>query len=93
VSLIDTLLLFTESRAVLATEAEILFPFAAQFSRRVYRHLLDGKPLGEAVYFARLDLVRSDCNPIGILYTLYGDPDLHVSIDALPQNASGRAPA
>jgi hypothetical protein len=84
-SLVDILLLYTGSRAVLATEAEIHFPFAARFARRVYRHLLDGKSLGLAVYFARLDLVRSDCNPVGILYTIYGDPDLHVPADSLRQ--------
>jgi hypothetical protein len=80
-SLIDTLLFFTKARAVLVTETEVHIPYAAAFARRVYSHLFDNKSLGEAVLRARWDLVRSDSNPFGILYTLYGDPHLRIVRD------------
>ena len=51
---------------------------AAAFSRLFYEGLLDADlPLGEAVLQARQRLLARN-NPLGILYTLYGDPDLVV---------------
>jgi hypothetical protein len=66
------------SRAVLGTETSVPDAVAAAFSRLFYQGLLDaGLTVGEAVLQARQRLLARD-NPLGILYTLYGDPDLVV---------------
>jgi hypothetical protein len=76
-SLVKTLYLETGARALLATETEVEFKLAAAFARPVYTELFRGRTLGTAVHQARWELVLRDNNPFGILYTLYGDPELH----------------
>jgi CHAT domain-containing protein len=66
------------SRAVLGAETMVPDTMAAVFSRLFYEGLLDaGLTVGEAILQARQRLLARN-NPIGILYTLYGDPDLIV---------------
>jgi hypothetical protein len=67
-----------DSRAVLGVETTVPDNIAAAFSRLFYEGLLDADlSLGEAVLQARQRLLARN-NPLGILYTLYGDPDLVV---------------
>lgn len=67
-----------DSRAVLGVEVAVPDKIAAAFSRLFYEGLLDANlPLGSAVLQARQRLLARN-NPLGILYTLYGDPDLVV---------------
>jgi len=69
-----------DSRAVLGSETVVPDVMAASFSRLFYQGLLDsGLSVGEAVLPARQRLLERN-NPIGILYTLYGDPDLIVQL-------------
>jgi hypothetical protein len=67
-------------RGVIGTEAHVPDYFAAPFSERFYRYLLSGKKLGEAIYRAKWDLLRGADNPLGILYTVYADPNMSVRI-------------
>jgi hypothetical protein len=53
--------------------------FAAEFSKQFYLHLLRGFGVGEAIFMARHTMLARHKNPLGILYTSYVDPYLHIS--------------
>jgi hypothetical protein len=76
-SLVETLYLKTRARALLVTYTEVEFKLAAAFARCLYAELFRGRNVGEAVHRSRWELVLGDDNPFGILYALYGDPELH----------------
>jgi len=65
-------------RGVVGTETPIPDDFAAAFSEKFYSRFVRGCPLGEALQRARWDFLRLSCNPLGILYTVYANPDLCV---------------
>ena len=50
----------------------------AAFADRLYDELLAHKPLGEALVMARRRLMREEGNPLGLLYVLYGNPDVRI---------------
>lgn len=66
------------NRGVIGTETRVPDLYAAAFSESFYLHLIRGNSLGEAIYRARWDLLKRYKNPLGILYTVYANPDLHV---------------
>jgi hypothetical protein len=66
------------NRGVIGTEASVPDIFAAEFSKLFYTVLIEGKSVGESVYFARREFLKYNDNPLGILYTVYADPDLRV---------------
>jgi CHAT domain len=68
-----------ENRGLIGTEIGVLDDYAAEFSKAFYSSLLQGNSLGKAVYDAKWKLIREKNNPLGIAYTIYADPDLHVS--------------
>jgi hypothetical protein len=70
------------NRGFIGTETSIPDAFAAQFSQSFYRGLLNGLGVGQALYDAKWELLRSQNSPLGILYVVYADPDLHVSKQA-----------
>lgn len=66
---------------------EVNDKLAADFAQTFYNELLgdgtpgSGKPLGEALYQARLAIQRRDpANPTWLAYTLYGDPNSKVEL-------------
>ncbi len=78
-------LLFWEQGAggIVATEARVPDEFAARFSREFYKHLLDGKQIGEALFEARRFFWEQpeshpEHNPIGLVYSLYSSPSLRI---------------
>lgn len=62
----------------IGTETRIPDEFAAPFSGLFYTALLTGESLGRAIYIARWDMLLRYNNPMGILYTVYADPEIHV---------------
>jgi hypothetical protein len=58
--------------------SETLIPdgLAAHFAEQVYDALLTGETLGMAVYRARRNLIEYRGNPGGVLWSVFGDPDL-----------------
>ena len=66
------------NRGVIGTEASVPDIVAANFSGLFYSTLIDGKSVGEASYISRRELLRLHNNPLGVLYTVYADPDLRV---------------
>jgi hypothetical protein len=67
------------NRGFIGTETNVPDRFAAEFAQRFYRELLAGLNLGQAIYRARWSMLHERNNPLGILYIVYADPDLHVS--------------
>jgi len=65
-------------RGVIGTETPIPDDFAAAFSAKFYARFVRGYSLGEALHRARWDFLQQSCNPLGILYTAYANPDLCV---------------
>ncbi|MCP3728465.1 CHAT domain-containing protein [Paraburkholderia sp. CNPSo 3272] len=59
---------------------ETLLPdrIAGEFATRVYRDALRGRPIGMAIWRARRYLLERFNNPGGLLYTLYGSPDIRL---------------
>jgi hypothetical protein len=70
------------NRGFIGTETNIPDVFAARFAERFYSHLLSGDPVGRALNKAKWDMTITRRNPLGILYTLYADPDLHIGPSA-----------
>jgi CHAT domain len=73
-------------RGFVGTEIDVPVDLAADFGVQLYREVLDSKPLGEAVVRARRWLLTERRSPLGLLYVLYGDPDL--TIQASPSRSS-----
>lgn len=67
------------NRGFIGTETNIPDRFAADFAGCFYRGLLSGLTLGRAIYEAKWTMLRTSKNPLGILYTIYADPDIAVS--------------
>ncbi|MBI3422095.1 MAG: CHAT domain-containing protein [Acidobacteria bacterium] len=67
-----------ENRGFIGTEAPIPDEVASFFSIEFYRKLLDNASLAMAFHHARYELLRKYNNPLGILYTLYADPDIRL---------------
>jgi hypothetical protein len=66
-------------RAFVGTETDVPDRVASAFAAAFYSRLLEcRRPLGEAVVWARRDLLRDFRNPLGLLYVMYGDTDLVV---------------
>jgi hypothetical protein len=66
-------------RAFIGTETDVPDGVASGFAAAFYGRLLEHRrPLGEAVAWARRDLLRDFRNPLGLLYVMYGDIDLVV---------------
>jgi hypothetical protein len=68
-----------QNRGVIGTETNVPDRLAAEFSKCFYQGLLKGLNLGKAIYEAKWTMLRDFNNPLGILYTVYADPELHVS--------------
>jgi hypothetical protein len=71
-------LLMNQNRGFIATETHIPDRFASEFSKQFYLHLLRGHGVSQALLRARRTLLVRYNNPLGILYTFYGDSHLRV---------------
>lgn len=65
------------SRSFICPEDIIPGFFSTEFSKRFYYYLLKKKPVGEALHRAKWDFINQ-YNPLGMLYKLYGHPDIKV---------------
>ena len=65
-------------RAFLGTQAAINNADAANYAELLYRFLLGGYTLGEAVVLARRQLLADTGSPLGILYVQYGNDQFTV---------------
>jgi hypothetical protein len=64
---------------VIGTETEIRDDLAAEVSGQFYRRLLAGDDMGAAMQHAKWMLLKRYRNPLGLLYTMYGDTRLQVA--------------
>lgn len=65
-------------RAVIGTEAPVPDVFGSEFSQTFYAQLKASHSVGEALQRAKWSLLRRWKNPMGLLYTLCGSPELFV---------------
>jgi hypothetical protein len=63
---------------VIGTEASIPDWFARKFAERFYTRFVEGVEIGTSLYQTRWELLRVFKNPLGILYTLYAEPEICV---------------
>jgi hypothetical protein len=65
---------------VIGTETLIPDKFAAAFAAQFYTEFLAGESMGQALIRAKHQMVCQYSNPLGMVYTMYADPDLQVEI-------------
>jgi hypothetical protein len=53
-------------------------PLPARFAIHFYYALMQSTPISTAVVQARRELLNKESNPIGLFYTLYGNPLLRI---------------
>jgi CHAT domain-containing protein len=84
-------LLQAGARSVVATQWEIGDRGAVKFVEMLYRHLADGRPVGEALRLAKLDAIKERAPPQEwAAFTVLGDPSVQVPLRA-PRWWQGRA--
>ena len=64
---------------IVGTLCDISDDVAGHFAAVFYESLLKGRSIGAAMYDARWHLMEVHGNPLGLLYTFYGNPDLKVA--------------
>jgi CHAT domain len=69
------------ARAVVGTECTVPVVLADEFGREALAHLFSGDTVGEAVFKARVALLASSNNPLGLCYCIYGSSDAHLGPD------------
>ena len=72
------LLLKEDYRGFIGTESRVPDHFASEFSRRFYRFWLKPDMASGALLAANRAMLQEFINPLGILYSEYGDPDLYI---------------
>jgi len=70
-------------RGFIGTETGMPDGFAAEFAKLFYTALLEGLTAGEALQYAKWRMLERRRNPLGLLYTFYGNPDLKVETSQL----------
>jgi hypothetical protein len=78
---------------LIGTEATIPDHFASAFTKAFYEDVLQGEEIGEALYNARWKMLQAHNNPLGLLYTIYAEPEIRIShrpIDAHSGAGTGR---
>jgi hypothetical protein len=72
-------LLRNGNRGMISTALQVPDDVAAKLSKFFYERLLDGDcSAAEALLYAKWKLITDHKCPLGILYSYYGRPDLHV---------------
>lgn len=69
---------------VIGTETEVSDDLAAEISGQFYRRLLLGEDMGTALQRAKWTILQRYRNPLGLLYTMYGDTRLRVAPPPTP---------
>jgi hypothetical protein len=64
---------------IVGTLCDISDDVAGHFAAVFYESLLRGRSVGKAMYDARWHLMEVHGNPLGLLYTFHGNPDLKVA--------------
>lgn len=69
------------ARVVIVTETPVWNNFAYHFGKDLVKNLLDGKTAQSALYDARIRHLEKWNNPLGLVYTLYGNPSARILDD------------
>ncbi|HLG41683.1 MAG TPA: hypothetical protein VI461_18530 [Chitinophagaceae bacterium] len=68
-----------KNRGFIGTEANIPDLEAAEFTKIFYQRLLSQKTLGHSINLARWHFLLVRRNPVGLLYSVYANPDITVA--------------
>jgi hypothetical protein len=72
--------------AVFVTEAPVWRNFAFHFGRDLVDEIHAGHPMSAALHAVRLRHLELQGNPLGLFYSLYGNPTLRMEVSAEPAN-------
>lgn len=78
----ETLIGFFRKRnaaAIIASEALLPDPLAADFAVKFYEEMLQRRQVSSAIFAARRHLLIQASNPVGLFYTLFGNPMLRLA--------------
>jgi hypothetical protein len=73
------LFLDNDNCCIIAAETPVQDDFADLFAREFYDHLLTLKHSGQALFQARWALLKIKRNPQGMVYSMYGTPDVRIA--------------
>ncbi|MET0465971.1 MAG: CHAT domain-containing protein [Chitinophagaceae bacterium] len=68
------------NRGVIGTETTIPTLLASAFAQSFYHSFFEGDSLAFCIQKAKWKIMENHNNPLGILYTVYANPDLHISL-------------
>jgi hypothetical protein len=79
-------------RAFVGTQINVPNSLAAEWARRMYEALLGEPPrtLGEANVVAGRGLLDDWKNPLGLVYAVYGEPELSIAAEPVPAELEPR---
>jgi len=66
-------------RGFIGTGTDVPDEFAGRFGAWFYDALMSDQSVGEALHAAKWRMINERHNPLGILYSMFADPDLHVT--------------
>jgi hypothetical protein len=66
------------SAGFIGAETRIPDAFATEYAKVFYNRVVGGASIGEALRDAKWELLARYMNPLGVLYTLHGNPDLRL---------------
>jgi CHAT domain len=61
---------------------EVSDGMAREFAQELYKHLVDGEPLGKAVMAGRRAVAAEPADPTWLAYAVYGDPQAKIELAA-----------
>ncbi|MFI7530358.1 CHAT domain-containing protein [Nocardia salmonicida] len=67
------------ARGVVGTETKTPALFAVHWAEALLERLFDGEDIGAAMLDVRLRFLREHRNPLGLLYTMYGDANTRIA--------------
>jgi hypothetical protein len=72
------------ARAVIVTESEVWTQFGAAWAKTLIKDLARGSAMPRAVRHARRFHLENNNNPMGLLYSLYGNTTARIEFPTTP---------
>jgi len=74
----ESLFAATKHRGLIATQTAVPDRFASRFAELFYHSLFRYQTVGQSLHEARWEMLHLYSNPLGLLYNVYGNPDLQI---------------
>jgi len=69
------------ARGVLVTESKVPVNFASSFGQALLKQLFSGGQVASSLLDVRLRFLTKAHNPMGLVFSYYGNPDLRIAAD------------